>query len=154
MSTRRTASLDLATVEEGYRFDVHVGQAAYTLDTNDAAGFASPMQAVLAAVGGCTGMDVIGILRKMRQQVTGYTVEVIAERRDEHPRVYTAIEVVHRLRGRDLKPASVAEAIRLSDEKYCSVHAMLAPTVPMTSRFEIVDDAAGAAPHDSTGERA
>ncbi len=154
MSTRRTATLELATVDEGYRFDVRIGNAAFTLDTNDAAGFASPMQAVHAAVGGCTGMDVIGILRKMRQQVTGYTLEVIADRRDEHPRVYTAIEVVHRLRGRGLEPAKVAEAIRLSDEKYCSVHAMLAPTVPMTSRFEIVEDAAAAATDDPTGERA
>ena len=154
MPTRPTATLELATVDEGYRFEVRVGKAAYTLDTNDAAGFASPMQAVLAAVGGCTGMDVIGILRKMRQDVTGYSLEVNGERRDEHPRVYTAIEIVHRVRGRGLKPASVAEAIRLSDEKYCSVHAMLKPTVAMTSRFEIVEDAAGAATDDPTGERA
>src|SRR5438046_646007 len=62
---------------------------------------ASPVEAVLAALGGCTGMDVVSILRKKRQVITEYEVVVEGERRGEHPRVYTRIEIVHRLRGRN-----------------------------------------------------
>ena len=99
---------------------------------------ASPVEAVLAALGGCTGMDVISILRKKRQAVTGYEVVVEGQRRAEHPRVFTRIEIVHRLRGPSLKAAAIEEAIRLSDTKYCSVHAMLAHGAEITSRYEIL----------------
>jgi putative redox protein len=133
------AELTLETIEgTGLRFHVDMGEVQTTLDSGHGVTAPSPMQAVLAAVGGCTGMDVISILRKKRQHVTGYEVSVTAERATEHPRAFTRIEVVHRLRGRDLSIAAVEEAIRLSDTKYCSVHAMLAPTVAMTSRYEIL----------------
>ena len=99
---------------------------------------ASPVEVVLAALAGCTGLDVISILRKKRQDVTSYEVAVEGERCTEHPRVYTRIEIVHHLRGRDLSEVAVAEAIRLSDTKYCSVHAMLAAGTEITSRFEIL----------------
>ena len=64
-------------------------------------------------------------------------VAIEAQRRDEHPRIFTRIEIVHRLRGRDLSPAAIEDAIRLSDTKYCSVHGMLAGTAEIVSRFEI-----------------
>ncbi len=86
----------------------------------------SPMELVLAALGGCAGIDVVDILRKARQQVTGYEIRVRGERADEHPRVYTWIEVQHVLTGIDLQPEAVERAVRLSAEKYCSVSAMLA----------------------------
>jgi putative redox protein len=96
---------------------------------------------VQAALGGCTAMDVISILRKKRQPVTGYEVEVFAERRtDQHPRIFTRMEIIHRVRGRGINPATVAEAIELSDTKYCAVHAMLEHTVAITSRFEITEE--------------
>ena len=98
----------------------------------------NPVQAVLAALGGCAAMDVISILRKRRQRVTAYEVVLHGERRAEHPRIFTRIEVVHRLTGHDLSPEAIAEAIRLSDTKYCSVHAMLEGSVEIVSRFEIV----------------
>ncbi len=100
----------------------------------------SPVMTLLAALGGCGGMDVIGILRKKRQQVTGYEIVLTGERRDDHPRRFTRIEVLHRLRGRDLSPAAVEEAIRLSDTKYCTVHATLAPSVEIVSRYELLPD--------------
>ncbi|HEY2955114.1 MAG TPA: OsmC family protein [Candidatus Eisenbacteria bacterium] len=138
MSTR-TASLRLQTVEgEGLRFDVATGKVAFTLDSGPGVAHPSPMEVVLGAVGGCSAMDVISILRKQRQRVTGYEVEVTAERREEHPRAYTRIEVLHRVRGHGVSPAAVEEAIRLSDTKYCSVHAMLAPAVALSSRYEIL----------------
>jgi len=83
-------------------------------------------------------MDVISILRKQRQHVTAYEVLVEAERHHEHPRYFTRIEVVHRIHGHRIRPEAVAEAIRLSDTKYCSVHAMLEPRAEIVSRFEIL----------------
>jgi putative redox protein len=99
---------------------------------------ASPVQMVLAALGGCSAIDVLQILRKKRQDVLGYEVLVHGERRAEHPRIFTTIEIVHRVRGRDLRPTAIADAIRLSDTTYCSVHAMLEGRAKITSRFEIV----------------
>jgi len=138
----KTATVSLETVAgTGLRFGARMGDFAFTLDSGPGAQGPTPMDAILAALGACTGMDVIGILRKKRQDVTGYGVEVSGERRmDEHPKLYTKIEIVHRVRGRDLSPAAVEEAIRLSDTKYCSVHAMLHHGVPITSRFEIVPE--------------
>lgn len=132
------AHLRLTTLEHGLRFSVHVGRFMMTLDSGPDAMAASPVQAVLAALGGCTGMDVISILRKKRQQVTDYEVVMSGERREEHPRAYTKIDVLHRVTGHDVSEAAVADAIRLSDTKYCSVHAMLRPAVEITSRFEIL----------------
>lgn len=136
---RNQAHLKLVTVEgDGLRFEATAGAQTFLLDSGAGAVAPSPVQAVLAAVGGCGGMDVIGMLRKMRQRVTGYEIELIAERAEEHPRVFTAIEIVHRVYGDDLNAASVERAIELSETKYCSVHAMLAPAVKLTSRYEIL----------------
>jgi putative redox protein len=138
----KTATVRLATVAgTGMRFSAHMGEYSFTLDTGAEAQGPTPMDVILTALGGCTGMDVIGILRKKRQEVTGYEVEVIGERRvDEHPKLYTKLEIVHRVRGHNLSPAALEEAIRLSDTKYCSVHAMLHQGVPIASRFEILPE--------------
>jgi putative redox protein len=134
------ARVVLETVEApGERFSVRFESGAVVpVDNVSAPDAASPVQMVLAALGGCSGVDVLQILRKKRQVVLGYEVRVHGERRAEHPRIFTAIELVHRLRGRDLSPVAIAEAIRLSDTKYCSVHAMLEGKARITSRFEIV----------------
>ena len=137
-----SATLRLETLEGArLRFGVRVGEQAFVLDSGPQAEGPSPVQAVQAALGGCTAMDVISILRKKRQQVTGYEVEVVAERRlDQHPRIFTQMEIIHRVRGRGINPAAVAEAIELSDTKYCAVHAMLGPAVAISSRFEITEE--------------
>jgi putative redox protein len=137
-----SATLRLQTVGgPGLRFGVRVGAHAFVLDSGPEAEGPSPAQVVLAALGGCTAMDVISILRKKRQQVTGYEVEVIAERRlDQHPRIFTRMEIIHRVRGRGINAVAVAEAIELSDTKYCVVHAMLEPAVAISSRFEITEE--------------
>lgn len=133
-----TTHLTLETIDEGLRFRVApINGSGMILDSGKGATGPSPIDATLAALGGCLGMDVIGILRKMRQDVTGYDLEVTGARRDEHPRRFTRIEVVHRLRGRDIRPSAVQEAIRLSEEKYCSVAASLADDIEIASRFEI-----------------
>ena len=138
MSTS-TAHLRLQTVEgAGLRFEVDTGKVVYTLDGGTDVSHPNPVQVILGAVAGCSGMDVISLLRKKRQQVTGYEIEVTAERREEHPRAFTKIDILHRVRGHDVSPAAVEDAIHLSDTKYCSVHAMLAPAVTLTSRYEIL----------------
>jgi len=136
----REARLTLETVEgSGLRFRAQVDASPeFVLDSGPGQAGPDPMQAVLAAVAGCTAMDVIAILRKQRQVVLGYEIVAEGERRETHPRAFTRIVVIHRLRGRDLDPAKVAEAIRLSETKYCSVHATLRPAVDLSSRFEIV----------------
>jgi putative redox protein len=134
-----TAHLELQTVQgTELRFGVKTGTVSFTLQSGKEVPYPNPVQVVLGAVAACSGMDVISILRKCRQEVTAYEIEVTAERRDEHPRAYTRIDILHRVRGHDVSVERVEEAIRLSDTKYCSVHAMLEPAVTITSRFEVL----------------
>src|SRR5436305_326749 len=89
------------------------------------AGAATPMELLLLALGGCTGVDVISILRKKRQRVTDYRIEVSGERRDEFPKSYTRLYVKHIVRGHGVSKQALASAIELSETKYCSVAATL-----------------------------
>ncbi len=98
-----------------------------------------PMEMVLAGTGGCTAFDVVMILKRSRQEVTGCSVSMKAERADTEPKVFTRIHFHYTLRGRELKPESVERAIRLSAEKYCSASAMLAKTAEITHDWEIVE---------------
>ena len=82
---------------------------------------------------------VVSILRKKRQKVTDYRVEVRGQRREEHPRSYKRMEVHHIVTGRNISERSVAQAIELSEQKYCSVAATLRPTVEIVSSFEIIE---------------
>ena len=84
-----------------------------------------PMEMLLAGLGGCTGMDVVDILRKGRHQVTGLEVNVTGERRQEYPMVFTKIHIEYVVRGRNLPDEAVTRAIQLSEDKYCSAAAML-----------------------------
>jgi len=104
-----------------------------------------PMEMLLMGTGGCTSVDVVMILQKSRQDVTGCEVEVSAERASEHPKVFTKIHMHFTLRGRGLKPEIVDRAIKLSAEKYCSASIILGKTAEMTHDFEIIEEAAPAA---------
>lgn len=99
----------------------------------------SPMDLLLLALGSCTGVDVMSILKKKRQQVTDYRIELRGKRRDEHPKSYRLIEVHHVITGLKLSRIAVAQAIQLSDEKYCSVAATLRPSAEIISSFEIIE---------------
>jgi putative redox protein len=85
-------------------------------------------------------VDVISILRKKREAVTDYRVEVRGERREDHPRSYKRMEVHHIVKGRRISERSVAQAIELSEQKYCSVAASLKPTAEIVSSFEIIEE--------------
>ncbi|HYJ88584.1 MAG TPA: OsmC family protein [Pyrinomonadaceae bacterium] len=112
---------------------------AITIDTDHLRHSApSPMELLLLALGSCTGVDVISILQKRREDVTDYRIEVRGQRRDEHPRSYKLMEVHHIVTGRNISEQSVAKAIHLSDTKYCSVAATLRPAAKIVSTFEII----------------
>lgn len=95
----------------------------------------SPMDLVQASLAGCTGIDVVIILQKMRQTLESLRIEVNPTRRDEPPRIFTRLELVYHLDGAELTESSVRRAVQLSHQKYCSVSAMLAPPVELESRI-------------------
>jgi putative redox protein len=118
-----------------------------TLDSAEEAGGRNlgfrPMELILMGLGGCTGMDVISILRKMQQQVTSYEVRLHGDRSDQHPKVYTDITVEHVVTGRALAEASVRRAVELSATKYCPASAMLSKAARVTHMYRIVDEDSG-----------
>lgn len=113
-------------------------QAIETDSTRSSA--ATPMELLLIALGSCAGVDVISILKKQRQDVTDYRIEVKGERREEFPRSYTRLEVKHILRGRRLSEQAVTRAIELSDQKYCSVAATLRGAAEIVTSYEIEEE--------------
>ncbi len=136
--------LHLTAVENGRQF-VGESPAGHTVVMDDTQGNTGvkPVELALLALGGCTAFDVIGILRKMRQHVTGYDVELSAEQREEAPKVFTRVTIVHKLRG-CVDPKAVKKAIHLSESKYCSVGAMIGKTATIDTRFEIIPETADA----------
>jgi putative redox protein len=111
---------------------------AITIDSDRASNQApGPMELVLMALGACTATDVVSILKKKRQKLEGLEVICSGERATEPPTVWIKLEVLYRLRG-SLDEAAVKRAIELSEQKYCSVSAMLQKTAALTWRYEIL----------------
>ena len=98
-----------------------------------------PMEMVLVGTGGCTAYDVVVILKKNGQPVTGCEVKLTSERAETDPKVFTKIHMHFRVQGRGLKRNVVEHAIRLSHDKYCSASIMLGKTAEITTGFEIVE---------------
>lgn len=96
-----------------------------------------PMEMMLLGLGGCTAFDVVMILEKGREKVTGLEIELDGERAAEDPKVFTAVRIIYRLKGKALKPAAVERAIKLSEEKYCSASAMFAMTAKITHEWVV-----------------
>jgi putative redox protein len=100
-----------------------------------------PIELVAVALAGCTAFDVITILRqKYHQKVTGYEVRVEADQAERPPQVFTDVRIRHLVTGYDIDAAAVQEAIRLSEEKYCSVGAMVKQTAALHTTYEIVEE--------------
>jgi putative redox protein len=99
-----------------------------------------PMEVVLAGAGGCTAYDVVVILKKNGQEVSGCEVALKAERAATDPKVFTRIHYRFLVRGRNLKRNLVEQAVRLTHEKYCSATAILAKTAEISKDFEVVED--------------
>jgi putative redox protein len=127
---------------EDYFVAVPPSGHAITFDVNgERSNAPGPLEMLLIALGGCTGADVISVLKKKREHVSDYRIEVHGERREEHPRSFRRMEVKHILRGRGLSAENVAKAIELSTNKYCSVAATLRPTAEIVTSFEIQEEA-------------
>lgn len=99
----------------------------------------TPMEMLLIAVAACTAVDVISILEKKRQRIESYKVEIEGDRAEDHPRKFLRFRVNHIVRGRSVSEKALADAIKLSDEKYCSVAATVRPTAEISTTFEIVE---------------
>jgi putative redox protein len=96
-----------------------------------------PIELLLVGLAGCTAMDVISILEKKRQVVTGFEVRVNGERASEHPKVFTQIELEYVVRGKNIDPVAVERAVELSETKYCSASAMLRKAAQISHRITI-----------------
>ncbi len=118
----------IATTEQGFQIQ---------MDGNHSA--PSPMELILAAVGGCSSIDVVMILEKGRHDIKDCQCEVVAERADAVPSVFTKINAHYRVSGTDLKLSAVERACELSIEKYCSAAIMLNKSVEISYTCEIVD---------------
>ena len=103
---------------------------------------ASPMELLLVSLAGCTGVDVVAILEKMRQPMQRFEVEVEGRRADDHPRIYTEVDVVYRAWG-EVTPKKLLKAVELSEGKYCSVTEMLRPTAKINIRVELNGETIG-----------
>lgn len=101
-----------------------------------------PMRLLLLGTAGCSAMDVVHILRnRMHRPLTGLRVEVSAEQADEHPKVYTRIELKYLVKGRGLREKDVRRAIELSNTKFCSAAIMLGATAQISTSYEIENEA-------------
>jgi putative redox protein len=113
---------------------------AQTIDVNGDRRFAqSPLEMLLVSVAACTAADVVSILHKKRQDVTEYRAEITGERREDHPKAFIKFHIHHIVHGRSVSEKAVADAIELSDTKYCSVAATVRPTAEITTSYEIVE---------------
>lgn len=113
-----------------------------TMDADEGHGGANkgfrPMELLLVGFGGCSGMDVISILRKKRQKVTGLEMNIKGEKADDYPKIYHSVHIEYIVRGTDIQKEAVERAITLSLEKYCSVGATLAKAGTITHSYRII----------------
>lgn len=141
MSAKSLVSLVDLQFQGGMRFEAKDATGATAeLDAapplGEGAGL-TPMEFLLAGLAGCTAMDVVSILRKKRLQVTDYRLEVAGTRSPDHPMVFTKITIRHTVTGRDIPKEAVRRSIELSEEKYCSAHAMLRQVTDISTSFEV-----------------
>jgi putative redox protein len=96
-----------------------------------------PMELIAIGLAGCTGMDVISILEKKKQKVKNFEVQIHAEKAQEHPKVFTSIEIEYIVQGTDIDRTAVERAVELSETKYCPAQSMLGKAVPITHKITI-----------------
>lgn len=131
-------------LEGGMHFSGRTGEHRVDLDIPAEYGGGAapqPMQLLLLSLAGCTAMDVLSILRKKRQRVTGLGVEATGRYAEGRPKVFDRVEVVYRVRGEGLDPEAVDRAIELSRDRYCPVIATVRPTAEVLTSYEVEQDA-------------
>jgi putative redox protein len=132
----RGGTLWEATAGSGHRLTVDGPPEA----GGNNAGF-RPMELMLLGLGCCMGYDMVMILRRMRQEVTGYRIRLTGQRAEEPPRVYTEVILEHRIIGKGVRPEAVKRAMELAEGKYCSASAMFSKTATLIQKFQIDEDA-------------
>lgn len=131
--------LRLETIEgTGLRFGARFASGrGTTFDSGPEVATADPVEHLLGALAACEAIDVIEILRKKRLEVTAYEVVMEGERSPDPPRRFLSVTLVHRVTGRGIPPAALEQAVRLSEERYCSVRWTLDPQLPVANRWEV-----------------
>jgi len=142
--------IELERISSTVEIDLHAGMhfvavgadgVAVSLDADPEHGGKGlgfrPLELLLVGLGSCTGMDVVSILRKKRQHLSRYLVEVSATQAETHPHVFTSIHIHHILEGDDVQEEAVKRSIELSETTYCPAFAMLSKATPITSSYEI-----------------
>ncbi|MFP4469691.1 MAG: OsmC family protein [Bacteroidales bacterium] len=131
------------TLKDGMSFQVDVNGHQFMIDAKEEAGGRNrgpqPKPLLLSALGGCTGMDVISILRKMRIEPTYFNISVSASSTDEHPKHYDNIHITYEFKGENLPMDKLEKAVNLSQDKYCGVTLMLAKAAKITYDIKILD---------------
>ena len=132
--------------EGGMRFTAITEEGdSLTMDTDQEGGGEGrgfrPVKLVLVGLGGCTGMDIIWILKRQRQEVTGLEMKVTGTRRKKDPMYYETVQIEYVVRGRGLRESAVKRAIELSEQKYCSVRGIFRPDVKVTTSYRIEQEA-------------
>lgn len=133
-----------AKLETGLSFDIETGSGFHiVLDTPPSNGEQTrgpgPMEMLLVGLAGCSGMDIISILRKKRQDVTAYEMRIHGKRAETHPQVFVEITVEHILTGHNIQPEAVQRAIDLTEGRYCGVSATLSRTAKIHMTFRIIE---------------
>jgi putative redox protein len=120
-------------------FDVELNGHHFLIDADGSVGGKNrgprPKDLLLSGLAGCTGMDVVALLRNRKMPFDSFSVRVDADSTEEHPRVYSAIRIEYRFTGGALDPEKIRKAVQLSRERYCGVSAMLAKVAPITDRI-------------------
>ncbi len=98
-----------------------------------------PKPFVLLALAGCTGMDVVSMLKKMRVEYEGLEIKVEGELAEDHPKTFTSMKVVFEFKGKDLPMDKIEKAVALSDEKYCGVSALYKKAIPLTTEIRVIN---------------
>ena len=99
-----------------------------------------PMELIALGLAGCTGMDVISILQKKRQEITSFEVQVHMERAEEHPKVFTAAEIEYFVTGKGVQEKALRRAIELSANRYCPAQAMFSQIIPIAIKYHIFEE--------------
>ncbi|HLL78939.1 MAG TPA: OsmC family protein [Ktedonobacteraceae bacterium] len=134
----------VARLEEGMRFDAEAGSGHHVLlDSGESGGGKNegfrPMEMLLVGLAGCTGMDVLSILRKKRQRVTAFEVRVQGVRAETHPMVFEDITIEYIITGYDVQPEAVERSIELSMTRYCGASATLGKTARIKHKYCIIE---------------
>ena len=124
-------------------FEAEVNGHKIMLDAAEAVGGEDrgprPKPLMLTALAGCTGMDVVSILKKMRVEVEDFDVTVEGDLTDEHPKQYYKMNVIYTFKGKDLPLEKLKKAVSLSEERYCGVSALYRKAIEVTSEIKIID---------------